>query len=97
MTLACIAKGLSRQDLEMILQSFREYSERRLNPAVLLDLDASDECPESTIREMCGPELEAFELLLQNSGRLEITPSCSAERRNASRVQGGWQCVESCR
>jgi alkylation response protein AidB-like acyl-CoA dehydrogenase len=57
MTLACTAKGLSRQDLELILQSFREYSERRLNPAVLLDLDARNECPESTIREMCGPEL----------------------------------------
>ena len=57
MTLACLAKGLSRQDLEMILQSFREYSERRLAPAVLLDLDARNECPESIIREMCGPEL----------------------------------------
>jgi alkylation response protein AidB-like acyl-CoA dehydrogenase len=41
----------------MILQSLREYSERRLTPAVLLDLDARDECPESIIREMCGPEL----------------------------------------
>ena len=57
MTLACTAKGLSRQDLEMILQSFREYSESRLTPAVLLDLDARNECPESIIREMCGPEL----------------------------------------
>jgi acyl-CoA dehydrogenase len=57
MSLACIAKGLSHQDLEMILQSLREYSERRLTPAVLLDLDARNECPEGTIREMCGPEL----------------------------------------
>jgi alkylation response protein AidB-like acyl-CoA dehydrogenase len=57
MSLAVAAKGLSRQDLEMILQSFREYAERRLTPAVLLELDARNECPESTIREMCGPEL----------------------------------------
>ena len=41
----------------MILGSFGEYAERRLTPAVLLDLDARNECPESTIREMCGPEL----------------------------------------
>jgi alkylation response protein AidB-like acyl-CoA dehydrogenase len=57
MSLACAAKGLSRQDLEMILQTLREYSERRLTPALLLDLDARNECPEGTIREMCGPEL----------------------------------------
>jgi alkylation response protein AidB-like acyl-CoA dehydrogenase len=42
----------------MILQSFREYAERRLTPTALLDLDARDECPEGRIREMCGPELE---------------------------------------
>jgi len=41
----------------MVLQSFREYSERQLSPAALLDLDARNECPEATIREMCGPEL----------------------------------------
>jgi alkylation response protein AidB-like acyl-CoA dehydrogenase len=57
MSLACAAKGLSREDLEMILGSFEEYAERRLSPAFLLDLDARNECPETTIREMCGPEL----------------------------------------
>ncbi|HEY7513095.1 MAG TPA: acyl-CoA dehydrogenase family protein, partial [Vicinamibacteria bacterium] len=57
MSLACAAKGLAREDLEMILRSFEEYSGRRLTPAFLLDLDARNECPESTIREMCGPEL----------------------------------------
>jgi alkylation response protein AidB-like acyl-CoA dehydrogenase len=57
MSIACAAKGLSRQDLEMMLQSLRDYSERRLTAAVLLDLDARNECPEHTIREMCGPEL----------------------------------------
>ncbi|HET9313943.1 MAG TPA: acyl-CoA dehydrogenase family protein, partial [Vicinamibacteria bacterium] len=57
MSLPCAARGLARQDLEMILQSFRDYSERRLTPARLLDLDARNECPEETIREMCGPEL----------------------------------------
>jgi len=41
----------------MVLQSFREYSERQLSPAALLDLDARNECPEGTIRELCGPEL----------------------------------------
>jgi alkylation response protein AidB-like acyl-CoA dehydrogenase len=58
MSLACTAKGLSRADLEMVLQSFQEFAERRLAPALLLDLDARNECPEATIREMCGPGLE---------------------------------------
>ncbi len=57
MSLPCAVKGLSHQDLEMILESLREYAERRLGPGVLLALDASNECPEGTIREMCGPEL----------------------------------------
>ena len=58
MSFACQTKGLSREDLEMILGSFREYAERRLAPAVLLDLDARNECPEGIIREMCGPGLQ---------------------------------------
>ncbi len=57
MSVACATRGLSRDDLELTLRSFREYAERRLTPAVLLDLDARNECPEVTIREMCGPEL----------------------------------------
>jgi alkylation response protein AidB-like acyl-CoA dehydrogenase len=57
MSLTGAARGLSRQDLEMTLQSFRDYSERRLSPQVLLDLDAGNECPEEAIREMCGPGL----------------------------------------
>jgi alkylation response protein AidB-like acyl-CoA dehydrogenase len=57
MSLSCTAKGLSRKDLEMIVQAFRDYAERRLAPSRLLELDSRNECPESTIREMCGPEL----------------------------------------
>jgi len=57
MSSAPAANTLSRQDLEMILQAFRDYAERRLPPAVLLDLDARDSCPVEIVREMCGPEL----------------------------------------
>ncbi len=87
MTLACTAKGLSRQDLEMILQSFREYSERRLTPAVLLDLDARNECPESTIRGMCGPELGIQLVFLpeefggMGGGAYDIYRTCEALAR----------------
>jgi alkylation response protein AidB-like acyl-CoA dehydrogenase len=87
MPLACTAKGLSRQDLEMILQSFREYAERRLTPAVLLDLDARDGCPEGRIREMCGPELEIQLVFLpeeyggMGGGAYDVYRTCEALAR----------------
>lgn len=87
MSVACPAKGLSREDLELVLQSFRDYAERRLTPALLLDLDARNECPEATIREMCGPGLEIQLVFLpeeyggMGGGAYDVYRTCEALAR----------------
>ncbi len=50
-------RGLSAEDLEMTLQSLRDFAERHLPVAKLLELDAQNECPEEIVRAMCGAEL----------------------------------------
>lgn len=87
MSLPCAAKGLSRQDLELVLQSLQEYAERRLPPAVLLDLDSRNECPEDRIREMCGREL-AIQLVFlpeeyggMGGGAYDVYRTCEALAR----------------
>ena len=52
-----MARGLPKDDLEMILQALADYAARRLPGELLLALDARDECPVEVVREMCGPEL----------------------------------------
>ena len=51
------ARGLSAEDLEMTLQSLRDFAARHLPVEKLLELDARNECPEDVVRAMCGPEL----------------------------------------
>jgi alkylation response protein AidB-like acyl-CoA dehydrogenase len=80
-------RGLSREELEMVLQSFRDYSERRLRPDLLLDLDARNECPESVIREMCGPGLQIQLVFLpeeyggMGGGAFDVYRTCEALAR----------------
>ena len=50
-------RGLSAEDLEMTLQSLRDFAARHLPVGKLLELDARNECPEDVVRAMCGPEL----------------------------------------
>jgi alkylation response protein AidB-like acyl-CoA dehydrogenase len=52
-----VTVGLDRDTLDMVLGSLREFAHGRLGDAVLLDLDARDEMPIQTVRDMCGAEL----------------------------------------
>ncbi len=46
--------GLDRETLDMILESIREFMDRRLPAERLLELDAAHEFPEAEVRAMCG-------------------------------------------
>jgi len=46
--------GLDRETLDMILESIREFMDRRLPAERLLELDATHEFPEAEVRAMCG-------------------------------------------
>ncbi|MCU0723010.1 MAG: acyl-CoA dehydrogenase family protein, partial [Planctomycetes bacterium] len=50
-------KGLDRETLDMILDTFRGFAERRLPLAKKLELDLTQEFPEALIRELLSEEL----------------------------------------
>jgi len=49
--------GMDRETLEMTLGAIREFAEKHLPEAKLLELDARDEFPEEIVRGMCGSDL----------------------------------------
>ncbi len=49
--------GLDRDDLQMVLDSITEYADANLPDERLRELDAADEFPEETVRDMCGEGL----------------------------------------
>ena len=49
--------GLDRDDLQMVLDTITEYAEANLPDERLRELDAADEFPEETVRDMCGEGL----------------------------------------
>ncbi|HYN75360.1 MAG TPA: acyl-CoA dehydrogenase, partial [Candidatus Limnocylindria bacterium] len=49
--------GLDRDDLQMVLDSITEYADANLPDERLRELDAADEFPEQTVRDMCGEGL----------------------------------------
>ncbi len=51
--------GLDRADLELALDSIRDFAKQHLPPERILELDANDEMPVELVRQMCGPELGA--------------------------------------
>ncbi len=53
-TVATPNAGLDRETLDLILSAIRDFSAEHLPKARLLELDASHEFPEETIRAMCG-------------------------------------------
>ncbi|MFL6202965.1 MAG: acyl-CoA dehydrogenase family protein [Thermoanaerobaculia bacterium] len=46
--------GLDRETLDLTLDSLREFAQAHLPDDKLLDLDAKDEFPLATVRDMCG-------------------------------------------
>jgi alkylation response protein AidB-like acyl-CoA dehydrogenase len=50
-------EGLDRTTLELSLKALRDFAGERLPDAVLLELDATDECPLELVRSMCGGDL----------------------------------------
>ena len=49
--------GLDRSDLDLVLESIRDFSAEALPDARLLELDHADEFPEETVRDLCGEGL----------------------------------------
>jgi alkylation response protein AidB-like acyl-CoA dehydrogenase len=49
--------GLDRADLDLVLESIREFAADALPDARLLELDHADEFPEATVRDLCGEGL----------------------------------------
>jgi len=52
-------RGLACADLELVLDSIRDFAKQHLPAARILELDAKDEMPVELVRQMCGPELGA--------------------------------------
>jgi alkylation response protein AidB-like acyl-CoA dehydrogenase len=52
-----MAAGLERDDLDLVLESIREYAAGRLPEEKLRELDAADEFPDEIVRDMCGAGL----------------------------------------
>jgi alkylation response protein AidB-like acyl-CoA dehydrogenase len=52
-----MSNGLDKETLDMTLEAIREFAAAQLPEKKLLELDASDEFPEATVREMCGSGL----------------------------------------
>ncbi len=50
-------KRLDSEDLEIILQTFREFAEREMPLDKRLEWDREDVCPEQVVRAMLGPEV----------------------------------------
>jgi alkylation response protein AidB-like acyl-CoA dehydrogenase len=57
--------GLDLDTLEMVLSSIRQFAHARLGEDVLLGLDARDEMPLETVRDMCAGELGIQLLFIQ--------------------------------
>jgi alkylation response protein AidB-like acyl-CoA dehydrogenase len=57
--------GLDLDTLEMVLSSIRQFASARLGEDVLLDLDARDQMPLDTVRDMCAGELGIQLLFIQ--------------------------------
>ena len=49
--------GLDKETLDAALAALDGFVSRHLADEQLLALDARDECPEETVRAMCGAEL----------------------------------------
>jgi alkylation response protein AidB-like acyl-CoA dehydrogenase len=52
-----MSNGLDKETLEMTLEAIKEFTAAQLPEKRLLELDARDEFPEATVREMCGSGL----------------------------------------
>lgn len=50
-------KRLDTEDLEIILGTLKEFSERRMPLEKRIEWDKADVCPEELVREMLGPEV----------------------------------------
>ncbi len=49
--------SMQPEDLELVLQTLRDFGKRRLDERTLLALDREGRCPEEIIREMMSPEV----------------------------------------
>jgi len=52
-----VPAGLDRDDLDLVLNSISDYAAHALPDERLRELDAADEFPEETVRDMCGEGL----------------------------------------
>jgi len=50
-------KGFDKETLDLTLESLKDFTAMHLPEKKLLELDASDEFPYETVKEMCGPGL----------------------------------------
>ena len=54
---------ITKETLELVLQSLQEFAKEHLPDEKLIDLDARDECPMELVHHMCSPEKLGIQLL----------------------------------
>jgi len=79
---------ITKETLEMVLQSLREFAEENLPDQELIALDARDECPIGIVRQMCSPENLGIQLLFipeefggMGGGAFDVYRICEAMAR----------------
>lgn len=54
---------ITKETLELVLQSLQEFAKEHLPDEKLIDLDARDECPMELVHHMCSPEKLGIQLV----------------------------------
>ncbi|MBK9178937.1 MAG: acyl-CoA dehydrogenase family protein [Acidimicrobiales bacterium] len=82
-----MAPGLDRETLEMTLDAIRQFAERHLSDARILELDHLDECPLDVVRGMCSEDLGIQLLFIaeeyggMGGGTIDVYRVCEAMAR----------------
>ncbi len=82
-----MAPGLDRETLDMTLDAIRQFAERHLSDARILELDHLDECPLDVVRGMCSEDLGIQLLFIaeeyggMGGGTIDVYRVCEAMAR----------------